>query len=429
MTVLRVAVRFAKSDTGLQRRGNEDSFFERAPVFAVADGMGGARAGEVASRMVVEALAAGLPDGGSPEERLAERAREANRAIHELAQSDPSRTGMGTTLTAAYVGEDLVSIAHVGDSRAYRVREGQLELLTRDHSLVGELVRRGKLTEAEAEDHPQRSVITRALGPEPDVEVDTWSYPAQAGDLFLLCSDGLTSMVDERAIAHVLRDAGDLARAGQALIDEANRRGGRDNITVILFRLEEVDGLAGASTGTAVDQPTEVGMSAVTPEQVAAASGGAAAPATDASVPPVPVTPPAMRTAPPRSAPAPAAGAREPRREGARRRGGGARSGAGWLAPVIVVVLLVAVIAAGAWIASRAVYFVGTDGQGFVAVFQGLPYEGPAGLRLYDEAYVSGVPATELPPARRRGLLDHQLRSQNDARDLVRKLELGEVGG
>jgi len=154
------------TDTGRERRSNEDNAFARAPLFAVADGMGGARAGEVASAEVVKILDAGMPDGVPPESGLAELTREANHRIHQMATSDPDRAGMGTTLTAAYVGNDEVAFAHVGDSRAYRFRDGKLEQLTNDHSLVGELVRRGKLTEEQAEEHPQRSVITRALGPE-----------------------------------------------------------------------------------------------------------------------------------------------------------------------------------------------------------------------------------------------------------------------
>ena len=151
---------------------------------------------------------------------------------------------MGTTLTAAYVGEQEVAIAHVGDSRAYCLRDGELQRLTDDHSLVDELIRQGQLTPEEAEEHPQRSIITRALGPEPSVEVDTRTFRARAGDVYLLCSDGLTTMVAEE------RDRGDAARhrrlrdAGEALIAAANEAGGRDNITVILFRLEEVDASA-----------------------------------------------------------------------------------------------------------------------------------------------------------------------------------------
>ena len=273
--MLRVSEHFHKTDTGRQRKSNEDNLFARPPRVRGGGRDGGARAGEVASRMVREALEAGLPDRGSAEERLAERTREANRAIHDHALANPAQAGMGTTLTAAYVGEDAVSLAHVGDSRAYLLRDGRLELLTHDHSLVGELVRRGKLTEQEAEEHPQRSVITRALGPEPDVDVDTWTYPAQAGDVFLLCSDGLTSMVDESHISQLVRDHGDLAQAGQALIEAANQRGGRDNITVVLFRLEDVSGPATGSSAPAVeDRPTQVDLEPVTAEQAREAVTG-----------------------------------------------------------------------------------------------------------------------------------------------------------
>jgi PPM family protein phosphatase len=403
--MLRVAQYFQKSDPGRQRRSNEDNVFARPPVFAVADGMGGARAGEVASKMVVEALEDGLPDRGTAEERLAGRIREANERIHELAQSDPARAGMGTTMTAAYVGDHEVAIAHVGDSRAYLMRDGSLEQVTRDHSLVGELVRRGKLTEAEAEEHPQRSVITRALGPEAVVDVDTWTFPAHAGDVFLLCSDGLTSMVDESRILDVLRQTSDLEHAGQALIDEANQRGGRDNITVVLFRLEAVDDVA--SSAEAPEQPTEVGMNAPSTQEVRAAAAAAATAEAEA-----PARPRRTAPLPPRRAPAQA---QRPQRRGR-------------LGPLLAVIAVVALVAAGGWIATRAVYFVGTDAAGFVTVYRGLPYEGPIGLRLYDPAYVSAVPAAEIPVRRRGEILDNRLRSHDDARDLVRKLELRQVG-
>ena len=168
---------------------------------------------------------------------------------------------MGTTVTAAYLDGDNVVVAHVGDSRAYLLRDGDLIRLTRDHSLVGELVARGKLTEEQAETHPQRSVITRALGAYPDVEVDTDVYPARAGDLFLLCSDGLTGMVHEPELKPMLEDRGrSLEQTGRALIAAANEAGGRDNITVILFRLEEVEdrrgGAGAAGAATLAGEPT-----------------------------------------------------------------------------------------------------------------------------------------------------------------------------
>jgi protein phosphatase len=238
--MLRVATdHFSHSDTGRQRRANEDAYFARAPVFVVADGMGGAQAGEVASQVAVEAFEEGLGDdgGASAEQLLAGRVREANRRIHEMSQLDMGRAGMGTTITAAHVGDVDVAIAHVGDSRAYRLRDGALERLTEDHSLVEEMRRRGQLTAEEADEHPQRSIITRALGPEPEVDVDTHSWRGQAGDVYLLCSDGLTSMVPEVQVGALLRGAKTLSDAGHALIDAANGAGGRDNITVVVVDL------------------------------------------------------------------------------------------------------------------------------------------------------------------------------------------------
>src|SRR5262249_20200798 len=238
--MLRVAEQYAVTDTGLQRPANEDSLLARSPLFVVADGMGGAQAGEVASRIAVESFSDGLGDGWSPEEGLVAHALAANTRIYELSQSNAEQAGMGTTLTAVYVGEQDVAIAHVGDSRAYCMRDGELSRLTDDHSLVDELMRQGRLTAEEAVEHPQRSVITRALGPESTVEVDTRSYRAQPGDVYLLCSDGLTTMVPEEEVAAVLLLHPRLRDAGEALIAAANEAGGRDNITVVLLRLEEV---------------------------------------------------------------------------------------------------------------------------------------------------------------------------------------------
>src|SRR5919202_2937607 len=252
--MLRIAEHWHGSDLGRQRQGNEDNYFVRAPLFVVADGMGGAQAGEVASEMAVESFDRGLPDGQEPPTALVQVIEDANRRIHERSRADQQRAGMGTTVTAAYVGADTVTVAHVGDSRAYLLRDGDLIRLTRDHSLVGELVARGKLTEEQAEAHPQRSVITRALGPEPSVQVDLDVYPARAGDVFLLCSDGLTSMVPEARLTPIITGAASLADAGRELIAAANEAGGRDNITVVLFRLEEVSGPGG---GAAADGTVE----------------------------------------------------------------------------------------------------------------------------------------------------------------------------
>src|ERR671921_681908 len=205
--MLRIAEHFHDSDLGRQRQGNEDNYYVRAPLFVVADGMGGAQAGEVASELAVKEFEHGLPDGSDPREALVGLTQAANARIHEEARTAADRAGMGTTLTAAYLADDTVIVAHVGDSRCYLLRGGDLVRLTRDHSLVGELVARGKLTEEQAEAHPQRSVITRALGPEPQVEIDVEAFPARDGDVFMLCSDGLTSMVHEPELKAILEEA------------------------------------------------------------------------------------------------------------------------------------------------------------------------------------------------------------------------------
>jgi serine/threonine protein phosphatase PrpC len=236
---LRISEHAGNTDVGRQRHTNEDSLLVSPPVFAVADGMGGAQAGEVASRLAVEAFEEEHGSELSPEERLTSIARDANRRIYELASQDESRRGMGTTLTAAVVSEDEVSIGHVGDSRAYRMRDGDLEQLTRDHSLVAELERSGQLTPEAAEHHPQRSIITRALGPEPDVDVDTYTVTPRSGDVYLLCSDGLTSMVSDEELGSIVRRAGTLEDAATELVRAANQSGGKDNVTVVLFRVED----------------------------------------------------------------------------------------------------------------------------------------------------------------------------------------------
>jgi protein phosphatase len=224
------------SDTGRKRRRNEDSYVVAPPLFAVADGMGGAQAGEVASKLAAAALEETDPATLSGAERLISLIQEANRRVYERASSDPSTSGMGTTMTVALVEDGGVTIGHVGDSRAYLVRGGRLEQLTEDHSLVNELLKSGKLSREEADLHPQRSVITRAVGTDPDVDVDAFVVSVQEGDIFLLCSDGLTDMVaDDDILETVERHRDDLDRVTKALVSAANRGGGEDNITVVAF--------------------------------------------------------------------------------------------------------------------------------------------------------------------------------------------------
>jgi protein phosphatase len=232
------------TNTGRKRRRNEDAFVDEPPLFAVADGMGGAQAGEIASRIAAEALRGG--DAlGTGTERVGELIQTANRRVYDRSNEDAAVYGMGTTVTVALVEEGVVSFGHVGDSRAYLVRDGQLEQLTQDHSLVSELVRSGKISPEEAESHPQRSVITRAVGTDPDVDVDTFTVAAEPGDVFLICSDGLTDMVRDAEIEETVTELRhDLRAAAETLVERANRGGGDDNITVVVFELvaDEVRG-------------------------------------------------------------------------------------------------------------------------------------------------------------------------------------------
>ena len=224
------------SDTGRRRRRNEDNYVVAPPLFAVADGMGGAQAGEVASQLAASALEGGNSAAPEGTQRIDELIQEANRRIFDRATTDPSASGMGTTMTVALVEGMTVAIGHVGDSRAYLVRGEQMEQLTEDHSLVNELLKSGKLSEEEAQVHPQRSVITRAVGTDPDVDVDDFTIEAEEGDVFLICSDGLSDMVEDDEILEVLhQNRDDLDRAVKALVAAANRGGGEDNITAVAF--------------------------------------------------------------------------------------------------------------------------------------------------------------------------------------------------
>jgi serine/threonine protein phosphatase PrpC len=233
----------ALTDTGRRRPHNEDTFVCDPPLFAVADGVGGAQAGEIASRLAAAALET-RPAGSLGTDTLTALILEANNRIYARALGDPEAAGMGTVVTALLVDEPAgtVAVGHVGDSRAYRVRDGVLEQLTPDHSLVGELVRAGRLSTEEAEQHPHRSVITRAVGTEPAVEVHTETLDALPGDLYLICSDGLTDLVRDERILELIETAGDDPEvAVQSLVDAANGAGGIDNITVVLFEILDGD--------------------------------------------------------------------------------------------------------------------------------------------------------------------------------------------
>jgi serine/threonine protein phosphatase PrpC len=241
----------AATDIGLVREGNEDSYLTEEPLFAVADGMGGHRGGEVASQLAVETLEKLFKKGAGD---LPDQVQEANRVVFERSVVDEKVAGMGTTLTAALVEGDRVRLAHVGDSRAYLLRDGDLRRLTEDHTLVHRMVTEGEISQEEAETHPQRSVLTRALGVETVVDVDDDTVQVRPGDRLLLCTDGLTSMVSEQAIEKVLRAVPDPQEAAERLVQIANEGGGTDNTTVVVLDFSDDDAAARANDKTAVPE-------------------------------------------------------------------------------------------------------------------------------------------------------------------------------
>jgi protein phosphatase len=352
--------------TGNVRRSNEDSYLMRSPLFMVADGMGGAQAGEIASRMCAEAFAAADLLHGAPADMLRETIRTANRRILERSRSDPDAAGMGTTVTAAFMDDSgTIAFAHVGDSRAYMLRDGSLQRLSDDHSLVGELVRKGELSETDAEHHPQRSVITRALGTDESVEADSFPVRAQDGDLFLLCSDGLNTMVPEATIADILAGGGTAAKIARDLVRAALAGGGEDNVTAIVFRVGE----AAAETEAEADAAAQDGRTHILP-----------------------------------------AGIDDEDRDdegGLRARTIVALIGAGALALVLAVAGVVGL---------RESHFIGADtATGRVAVYQGVPVDLPFGVHLYHVVYESTVSYATLTPRQRKTLFDHTLRSDSGA--------------
>jgi len=374
------------TDTGRKRRHNEDAYVVEPPLFAVADGMGGAQAGELASSLAAAALKDMPEPGGGGEERVDELIQQANRRVYERQSQDAAASGMGTTMTVALVEDGRVAIGHVGDSRAYLIRGRSLEQLTEDHSLVAELVRSGKLSPEEAEGHPQRSVITRALGTDPDVDVDTFSVETRPGDLFLICSDGLTSMVDDDMImTEVARNRDDLKGAAKALVRAANNGGGEDNITVVFF---EIDG-TGDTERTITLPPREDGADAAEEEDTLDELDRV----------------PAIQATNGRG------GERAPRGPGRR-----------VLVAALCLALLVGASGVVVWGLWRS-HFVGTEANGHVAVYQGVPWNVVGNVHLYRTVYVSPLLAAQLSQAERRRLFDHSLRSENSARTEVRRYE------
>jgi serine/threonine protein phosphatase PrpC len=250
----------ARSDVGRQRSQNEDRFLAAPPVFVVADGLGGQEAGEVAATIVVDLIERAIAQGEAT--RLDVLMEAANDAIRDAARS-PERAGMATTCTALRLGDGLADIAHIGDSRAYRLRAGRLEQLTSDHTLVAEMVREGIVGEGDAELDDRRHVLTQALGSDRSVRIDVLRVNVQAGDRFLLCSDGLSGQLADRDIAAILTRHGDPGVAADQLVKGANAAGGVDNVTVIVV---DAEGGSPTATLTATSAPGR----GVTPVAIAA---------------------------------------------------------------------------------------------------------------------------------------------------------------
>ena len=371
---LRIVDSAGVTQTGNVRRSNEDSYLMRSPLFMVADGMGGAQAGEIASRMCAEAFAQADLIGPAPTDVLRDTIRTANRRILDRSRSDPDAAGMGTTVTAAFMDDaGTIAFAHVGDSRAYLLRDGSLQRLSEDHSLVGELVRKGELSETDAERHPQRSVITRALGTDESVEVDTFEVRAQDGDVFMLCSDGLNTMVPEATIADILAGGGGAAAIARDLVRAALAGGGEDNVTAIVFRIG--DATADAQAEGSTDGRTHILPAGLEDSEHDDDDEGG----------------PRLRTIV-------------------------ALLGAGVLAVGLAVAAVVGL---------RESHFIGADtATGRVAVYQGVPVDLPFGVHLYHVVYESTISYATLTPRQRKTLFDHTLRSDSGAMSTLHPYEV-----
>lgn len=332
------------TDVGLVRTGNEDAYLAEAPLFVIADGMGGHVAGDVASSTAIEAIERrrDMANAEDPQ-TLAGLVHEANAAVWARASSDANLRGMGTTCTLIYIDGPRAHVAHVGDSRAYRLRDGSLEQLTEDHTLVGRMVKEGRIPADEAERHPQRNIITRSVGVGSEVSVDLLAIDLDDGDRLLLCSDGLNSMVDRRDIEDALARERDPQRAADALVALANEAGGEDNTTVVVIDVHD----------------EERRMSSRSPEG--------------------PPPPPARQHTD---------------------RDSLARPHGRWLRLLTWTFLLVALLGGGGYAAAQWAlgnsWFVGVDEGGMVAIYSGIPEE-VGGLELKEKKTTTDTALEDLP--------------------------------
>ncbi len=412
---------FGVTDAGKVRRNNEDSLLvgegKDETLFAVADGIGGFEAGEVASRIAIEVLNE-LEPGSSFEEAIGE----ANRRILAAGRGDERLSGMGTTVVAVRFGgtheEPVAEVAHVGDSRAYLLRGGDLSPVTEDHSLVAELVRSGDLTRAQAAEHPQKNLITRALGAEEVVEVDTVVLPVEAGDRFLLCSDGLTDMVPEDRISEILTESpSEPERAARRLLSAALEAGGTDNVTVVVVDVKEHaepprEERSGTREMQAVAPPGSPPGSphGLPPESPSGGVAGHSAGRTSARRTPGRARKGDARSSSKRSPPA--------RRK---RRGGRASKVLGNLVRGLAAVLVIVVALTPAYLWGGSRYFFGFD-DGEVVAYRGLPYA-PLGIELNEEWRRTGVEESDVKEPYRDPIEDHKLYTREQAERV-----LGDLG-
>jgi PPM family protein phosphatase len=395
-----VARHGALTDIGLHRKTNEDTFVVQPPLYAVCDGMGGANAGEVASGLAAETLA-GEVAGGTPLHAAAEAA---NAAVFQRAHDNLEQTGMGTTLTAFVLEGDTARFAHIGDSRAYLLRDGDLRQVSDDHSLVGEMVRDGRLTEEEAAVHPHRSILSRALGTEPQARIDEFTQGLLPGDVLLLCSDGLSGPVSADAIRVALTRS-DPQEAAERLILEARRQGGPDNITAVVVRVDEGSHGALDDDETTLVQPAVPEVEAATGELPFVVADDEPADEEDADA----ADALAALRAGQDGEPAPASEAVRRRRRSVRRLG----------VVAAALALLVVALAAAAFYLST-VFFIGVDG-GSLAIYSGVPGNiGPIPLHaVYRRSYVTYA---SLSPAARTLVDQQMLRDRTSALSVSQQL-------
>ena len=376
----------ATTDVGQVREANEDSYLVDEPLFVVADGMGGHIAGDVASSTAVDVISTRSDTAAAEDpQTLADLIRSANRAIWEKANDDPALQGMGTTCTLVLFHGPKAYVAHVGDSRAYLMRSDHLEQITEDHTLVARMVKEGRIRAEEAEHHPQRSIITRALGVDADVDVDLISVDLEPGDRLMLCSDGLSSMIGAGAIANVLMDAPDPQAAADELVQLANQAGGEDNITAVVIEVgDDGDGDEG--------EPRR----------------------TTAPPPPAPTRPPEDPS--PRPERTPASSEPEP--------GTTARR---WPKTVIIVLLVLALLGGGAYglvmYLRTSSWYVGLNEDDRVTIYEGRP-ENLFGIDLDEEVEVTDLKLADLPENLRDNVEEGQdAESREEAEKIVNDLQ------